>query len=76
MSNINGIRSIGLASTRLVNQEPCDGIIHDICVIGKLDNKTFIEVLAVRDEISNSKELPIAPLPVNDDDQFEIVWTR
>jgi len=77
VSRIDSVSAIGVRSTRLIEQQPLEGIIHDICVIGNIDNKSFNKVILIRDTVSDEHELPIVPFNENSENQaFEIVWRR
>lgn len=76
VSKLGSVSAIGVSSSRLSTTLPIDGFVHSICVIGNLDNKSFNEIIRVRDEITGFDELPIMPLDDFDDQAYETVWVR
>lgn len=71
------VLALGVSSTRFTDMLPVDGIIHSICVVGALDNKTFNDLVNARDSVSTRDELPLMPFPCIDEcEPYEIIWRR
>ena len=77
LSEVGSVSTIGVMVCRYVDVKPMDGIILGICIKGDLDNRSFNEIISIRDGISNYDELPIDPLVFESDTEpYEIVWTK